>query len=154
MADLEKVKKSLHCCTEDKVDMGCSVCEYRSYEEECTSALAFDALSVIEDQQKEIDRLKAEQPKWISVIERMPDNANKPGAFCPKLRVLTPWGETYGWFNPDRGRWFFVDWFLYGDVRDFERGDIAKISQTPKGSSVITHWMPITKAGEQDADRN
>lgn len=85
------------------------------------------------------------EQEWIPISERLPENAEHPGAFCPKVRVLTVWGESYGWYNPDMGAWYFLVWHKDYSLRDidFERGDIPCVSYTPKDTKLITHWKPI-----------
>ena len=65
MADIETVKHGLRCC--DCHKSNCEGCGYCSDGlvgiETCTGNLASDALSVIESQQAEIERLKEENRK-------------------------------------------------------------------------------------------
>lgn len=61
-----------------------SVCKNCNYSHtECVEGLCADALKLIEQQQAEIDRLKAEQPKWIPVSEKLP---KKPDVY-PKCEL-------------------------------------------------------------------
>lgn len=80
--------------------------------------------------------------RWIPVTERLPENANHKGAYCPRYRVLTQWGETYGWYNPDKGCWYFLLWYLDGIGVDFIYGDDPKLAHEKPGATVVTHWMP------------
>ena len=80
---------------------------------------------------------------WISVKDRMPPNADHPGAFCPKYQVMTKYGVTDGWYNPDKGCWYTLVWFYLGrktfDDIDFERGDIPGITDKIE----VTHWKEM-----------
>lgn len=95
--------------------------------------IVHDALELLKEQE------------WIPISERLPENAEHPGAFCPKVRVLTVWGESYGWYNPDVKAWYFLVWHKDYELRniDFERGDIPVVSYTPKDTKLITHWKLI-----------
>lgn len=107
---------------------------------------------IIEDQAERIAIMEAEMPGWISVDEKMPDNAKHKGAFCPRYRVLTKWGETVGWYNPDKGWWYFLLWYTDGVGVDFEHGDDPKLAHEKNGAKVVTHWMPmqeLPKEGDQ-----
>ena len=88
---------------------------------------------------------------WISVWRELPPNAKHKGSFCPKVRVMTKFGETYGWFNPDRESWYVLAWFMtdrYLDSEiDFDRGDKPKIVRLPDEVNDKTHiliaWRPL-----------
>lgn len=59
-----------------------------------------------------------EQTGWIPVSERLPENAKHKGAFCPKYYVMTEFGQTEGWYNPDLlGRYLtpkeLREWYNY-----------------------------------------
>lgn len=80
MADIEKVEKGLAFCNSGAI---CAICNYRLTEESekaCDDILHADALFVIRELQAENERLRAEQPKWIPVEERLPENAQHKGA--------------------------------------------------------------------------
>ena len=53
-----------------------------------------------------------EQTRWIPVSERLPDNAQHKGVFCPKYQVMTKYGVTEGWYNPDYQSWYVLLWFM------------------------------------------
>ena len=88
---------------------------------------------------------------WIPVERELPPNAKHKGAFCPKVRVMTKFGETYGWYNPDCESWYILTWFmtkryLDGEI-DFERGDKPKIVRLPDQVNDTKHilvaWQPL-----------
>ena len=88
---------------------------------------------------------------WIPVERELPPNAKHKGSFCPKVRVMTKFGETYGWYNPDRESWYVLAWFMtdrYLDSEiDFDRGDKPKIVRLPDEANDKTHiliaWRPL-----------
>lgn len=68
MADIKKVIKGLEHCAErrfcnDDCPYSDIIRDQNSGMDECISALAKDALELLKEQQTEVDRLKAEQPK-------------------------------------------------------------------------------------------
>lgn len=84
---------------------------------------------------------------WIPVEERLPENAKHKGAFCPKYSVMTKYGQTVGWFNPDLESWFVLFWFMtsrYAEEEiDFYRGDVPKGVRVPKGTGIVIAWRPL-----------
>ena len=88
---------------------------------------------------------------WMPVERELPPNAKHKGSFCPKVRVMTKFGETYGWYNPDRESWYVLAWFMtdrYLDSEiDFDRGDKPKIVRLPDEVNDKTHiliaWRPL-----------
>lgn len=94
-----------------------------------------------------------EQPtigRWISVKAGMPENADHPGAFCPRYQVMTKYGMTEGWYNPDKGCWYTLCWFLIGrydeDDIDMVCGDIPRITDKLE----VTHWMPLPELPKEE----
>lgn len=85
--------------------------------------------------------------EWIPISEKLPENAEHPGAFCEKVYVLTIWGETIGWYNPDVKAWFFLQWYSDNGkmVIDHEHGDIPEVVYTPRNTKLITHWKPMVR---------
>ena len=92
-----------------------------------------------------VDRLADWLPVWVDCDEEMPKNADKPGAFCEKYLIMTKFGVTEGWFNPDFDCWFALVWFYTSRFLEEEismkRADVPKVCQLPK--SYVTHWMPL-----------
>ena len=90
------------------------------------------------------------QTEWIPVTERLPENAKHKGAFCPKYYVMTEYGVTEGWYNPDVKCWYVLLWFM--DVRfeewniNIDKGDIPKLV---KNVPVIA-WMPLPEPYKED----
>lgn len=72
---------------------------------------------------------------WIPVKKELPPNAKHEGAFCPKYQVMTKYGVTEGWYNPDAEGWYVLIWFmtdryLESEI-DFDKGDNPKIVFLP-----------------------
>lgn len=84
---------------------------------------------------------------WIPVEERLPENAQHKGAFCPKYDVLTKYGATIGWYNPDFESWYVLIWFMTDRFLeteiDFERGDVPKVVRVPLGTKIVTAWKTM-----------
>ena len=105
---------------------------------------------ISKNQAKEIIR-KHMNDGWTLVERELPPNAKHKGAFCPKVRVMTKFGETCGWYNPDCESWYILVWFmteryLDSDI-DFERGDKPKIVRLPDEVNDTKHilvaWQPL-----------
>ena len=90
--------------------------------------------------------------EWVSVKDRLPENAKHPGAFCPMYLVSTKYGITEGWYNPDKGCWYTLMWFVHGfyteDDINLERGDKPCVSDKIE----VTHWMPMPDKPEGEYD--
>ena len=67
MTDVEKVKQGLNHCF---IKKGCYKCPYWEKEKHCSQQLCKDALSVIEEQQAEIEQLKPKEGHWIRTGEK------------------------------------------------------------------------------------
>ena len=82
---------------------------------------------------------------WIPVERELPPNAKRKGDFCPKYRVMTKFGETYGWYNPDVKSWYVLIWFMtdryLANEIDFDRGDKAKIVRLPDEVNNVEHIL-------------
>lgn len=84
---------------------------------------------------------------WIPVEKELPPNAKQKGAFCPKYQVMTKYGVTEGWYNPDYESWFCLFWFADNKFTkpyiDFEHGDVPKRVQIEKGIDIVLAWRPL-----------
>lgn len=91
---------------------------------------------------------------WISVKDRMPENAKHPCAFCQRYLVYTDYGITEGWYNPDRECWYGFLTFMIDsnelNVRniDLERGDVPKrVKNLP-----VKYWMPMPEPPKEESN--
>ena len=88
---------------------------------------------------------------WISVKDKLPENAKHPNAFCPRYLIYTDYGITEGWYNPNKECWygfltFMTDEFEVWNI-DLERGDIPKrVKNIP-----VKYWMPLPEPPKEDA---
>ena len=89
--------------------------------------------------------------EWISVKRKLPLNAKHEGALCPRYQVMTKYGVTEGWYNPDLESWFVLVWFMterYLDNEiDFERGAHPKIvmceNEVNERHRIVIAWRPL-----------
>jgi hypothetical protein len=88
---------------------------------------------------------------WISVEKELPPNSKHEGEFCPKYQVMTKYGVTEGWYNPDVKGWYVLIWFMTDRFLeteiDFDRGDKPKVTFLPDEVNNIRHiltaWRPL-----------
>ena len=92
------------------------------------------------------------QTEWIPITERLPENAKHKGAFCPKYYVMTEYGATEGWYNPDVKCWYVLLWFMDEQFKEWninlDRGDVPKLV---KNVPVIA-WMPLPKLYKAESE--
>lgn len=117
----EEIKKGLEYCSEKaKRKTNCSECIYfndpRGW---CSTAITKDALDYIQ-------QLEAQQPRWISVGERLPENGQK---------IIAAFRGSSGWVV-DQAR------YAYGEF------DFA--SWVNVLGDNITHWMPLPQSPEEE----
>lgn len=95
---------------------------------------------------------------WIPVEKELPPNAKQKGAFCPKYQVMTKYGVTEGWYNPDVNAWYVLIWFmtdryLESEI-DFDKGDKPKMLMLPDKVNnerhILTAWKPLDSCGLKD----
>ena len=88
---------------------------------------------------------------WIPVDRELPPNAKHKGAFCPKYQVMTKYGVTEGWYNPDAEGWYVLIWFmtdryLESEI-DFDKGDNPKIvfltDEVNSKRNILTAWKEM-----------
>lgn len=95
----------------------------------------------------ETTRSSRDNDGWISVDERLPENAKHKGVFCPKYQVNTKYGVTEGWYNPDVKSWYCLFWFMakrYLEHEiDFAKGDVPKVVRVPLESDIVIAWRPL-----------
>lgn len=111
----EEIAKALRLCGSSNIER----CEKCAYQAEgavmCFDKLNTDAADLIEAQAAEIEKLKAQVPRWIPVRERIPPDQEE-------VLVLTR--SKNGVRNVDKGYWA-IDHFIH------------------RGRSEVTHWMPL-----------
>lgn len=117
----EEIKKGLEYCSEKaKRKTNCSECIYfndpRGW---CSTVITKDALDYIQ-------QLEAQQPRWISVGERLPENGQK---------IIAAFSGSSGWVV-DQAR------YAYGEF------DFA--SWVNVLGDNITHWMPMPHSPEEE----
>lgn len=105
----------------------------------CSSGKCYDACLYGEG--------NCEYDGWIPVDRELPPNANHKGALCPRYQVMTKYGVTEGWYNPNYESWFCLLWFMNKKFTkgyiDFERGDVPKVVQIEKGIDIVLAWRPL-----------
>ena len=88
---------------------------------------------------------------WISVDRELPPNAKHKGALCPRYQVMTKYGVTEGWYNPDYESWYILCWFMGNDHLkheiDFERGTFPKVVRCENSVNdkhgIVIAWRPL-----------
>ena len=112
----EEIKKGLECCGNSDE---CKECPYRCIIDWCMGALAEDALAYIR-------QLEAQQPRWISVGERLPEDGQKIIAAFRDGGGLIIDQARYS-----NGEFDFASWaYVWGDN--------------------VTHWMPLPPGPEEE----
>lgn len=114
----EEIKKGLETCR-GKCTGNKPHCPYDKYVNGCEDALNRDALSYIQ-------QLEVQQPRWISVGERLPENGQK---------IIAAFRGSSGWVV-DQAR------YAYGEF------DFA--SWVNVLGDNITHWMPMPLPPEEE----
>ncbi len=88
---------------------------------------------------------------WISVDRELPPNAKHKGALCPRYQVMTKYGVTEGWYNPDCESWYVLCWFMGADYLeteiDFEKGTYPKVVRCENlvndKHSIVLAWRTL-----------
>ena len=70
----------------------------------------------------------------------------------PKYYVMTEYGVTEGWYNPDVKCWYALLWFMDGRFEEWniniDKGDIPKLV---KNVPVIA-WMPLPQPYKAESE--
>lgn len=99
---------------------------------------------------------------WIPVERELPPNAKYKGGLCPRYQLDTKYGVTEGWYNPDRGSWFVLVWFmteryLNGEI-DFENGAHPKIvrceNKVNEKHRIVLAWRPLPEPYQAERSDN
>lgn len=88
---------------------------------------------------------------WIPVEQELPPNSKHKGALCPRYQVMTKYGVTEGWYNPDYESWYILCWFMGNDHLkheiDFERGTFPKVVRCENlvndKHSIVLAWRTL-----------
>ena len=122
----EEIKKGLECCGTG--DLGNhNECPYGITNQKCMQTMLHDALALIQ-------QLEAQEPKWISVEERLPD---------AKTAVLV-YGQRYV-FNGKQIETFPMEHVAY------TRGkDEGWFSWDSSDGISVTHWMPLPEPPKEE----
>lgn len=91
---------------------------------------------------------------WVSVDRELPPNAKHKGALCPRYQVMTKYGVTEGWYNPDLESWYVLCWFIGVDYLeteiDFEKGTYPKVVRCENlvndKHSIVLAWRPLPES--------
>lgn len=117
MRRIEDTKKGLACHALGRNRLlPCSDCAYHGPGlPPCGKAVHEDAIAMLE-------QLEAQVPKWISVEERLPENADD-------VLIVTNCGIGLGYYSI-----YFGEWVDYVDT----------------DSGRVTHWMPLPEEPKED----
>ena len=88
---------------------------------------------------------------WIPVEQELPPNSKHKDALCPRYQVMTKYGVTEGWYNPDYESWYILCWFMGNDHLkheiDFERGTFPKVVRCENSVNdkhgIVIAWRPL-----------
>lgn len=88
---------------------------------------------------------------WIPVEQELPPNSKHKGALCPRYQVMTKYGVTEGWYNPDYESWYILCWFMGADYLeteiDFEKGTYPKVVRCENlvndKHSIVLAWRTL-----------
>ena len=112
----EEIKKGLEGCGADKP---CGECPYRPEVDLCIGMIALDALAYIQ-------KLEAQQPRWISTKERLPEDGQKVIATFKNQESVIVDQARYS-----NGEFDFASWAYVWHEN-------------------ITHWMPMPEPPKEE----
>ena len=110
----EEIVLALRVCGNGESCLHCPYCNIAASKFRCNEKDT-DAAELIEEQAAEIEKLKAQVPRWIPVADKIPPDQEE-------VLVLTQ--SKNGVRNVDKGYWA-IDHFIH------------------RGRSEVTHWMPL-----------
>lgn len=92
------------------------------------------------------------QTEWIPIAERLPENAKHKGSFCPKYYVMTEYGVTEGWYNPDTKCWYALLWFMDEQFKEWninlDKGDIPRLVKNVP----VVAWKPLPEPYKAESE--
>lgn len=115
MKSPEEIKKGLKCCVD--LEGKCFECPYNNGL--CDASLELDALAYIQQLEQRLVEANETSPRWISVMERLPEDGQK---------IIAAFRDSGGWI---------VDQARYGN------GEFDFASWAYVWNDNITHWMPL-----------
>lgn len=80
MKSPEEIKYTLHWCWNRETNNQCIECPYKN--EDCGRALETDALAYIQQLEQRLVEANETSPRWISVMERLPEKGDPVVALC------------------------------------------------------------------------
>lgn len=130
---VDEIGCGVECNLEERTNLPCDNC-YECIKEACKNIIR-----------------KHMNDGWIPVEKELPPNAKHKGTFCPRYQVMTKYGTTEGWYNPNMESWYVLIWFMTDQYLeseiDFERGDKPKILRLPDNVNnvehILTAWKPL-----------
>lgn len=114
----EEIKKGLEICR-GKCTGNKPHCPYDKYGDGCENTLNRDALAYIQ-------QLEAQQPRWISVGEQLPENGQK---------IIAAFRDGGG---------------LIVDQARYSNGEFDFASWAYVCGDNVTHWMPLPQSPEEE----
>ena len=125
----DEIKKGLEACGSDECHGQHTDCPYEG-DLFCLIHVCRDARVYIHrlenhigELTEKVEQLEAEQPKWISVYERLPDNH---GNFITQIHC-------------DNGGWIEVNTFDHTEKEWWHDAG----NRTVEATEFVTHWMPL-----------
>lgn len=99
---------------------------------------------------------------WIPVEQELPPNSKHKGALCPRYQVMTKYGVTEGWYNPDYESWYILCWFMEADYLeteiDFEKGTYPKVVRCENSVNdkhgIVIAWRPFPELYQAERSDN
>ena len=106
--------------------------------------------TIVDEQDKVIQQLEAQVPRWISVEERLPEGED------PVL-ILVKETEHYG-LHKEKSKVYYCQYLAYWDDEEWYTtwcNGCRKITDTANEPNAddyeVTHWMPLPEAPKEDA---